>query len=171
MQARISADSTRFDSLHEGDRPLHFRTYTSRYIPTYETRVRPPPAIITNLARSLDRPSHTAETQQGTVALPLMVSCYGGIHGQLEYCTGCFGFRVHETDQWIAQFDNGTLFLSDSRSQAVFFYRWRAGTFDWPGDTREAVLALPQSVPRALPSRLKYGRTSLDCSLCKWEQL
>ena len=65
-----------------------------------------------------------------------------------EYCTGCFGFRVHETDQWIAQFDNGTLFLSDSRSQAVFFYRWRAGTFDWPGDTREAVLALPQSVPR-----------------------
>ena len=84
MQARISADSTRFDSLHEGDRPLHFRTYTSRYIPTYETRVRSPPAIITNLARSLDRPSHTAETQQGTVALPLMVSCYGGIHGQLR---------------------------------------------------------------------------------------
>ena len=63
MQARISADSTRFDSLHEGDRPLHFRTYTSRYIPTYETRVRSPPAIIT----SLTAPERSRQPARGRV--------------------------------------------------------------------------------------------------------
>ena len=56
-----------------------------------------------------------------------------------ELCLTCFKMRLPGTDQWIAE-DVASRHLVAS-NEPTYFYRWRAGTFGYPGNYTQSIIA------------------------------
>ena len=83
--------------------------------------------------------------------------------GLFEFCLTCFTLRLSGTDKWLGEDPVSRQVVA--ASDPLAFYRWRAGTFGWPGNYTKSIIAqAPAESPKCLrasdgPARFEPCKT------------
>ena len=62
----------------------------------------------------------------------------------LEICLTCFALRLPGTDQWVSEDPVSRELVASN--EPMYFYRWRAGTFGYPGNFTESIISRANEV-------------------------
>ena len=69
--------------------------------------------------------------------------CLWMLHdGLFEFCLTCFTLRLSGTDKWLGEDPVSRQVVA--ANDPLAFYRWRAGTYGWPGNYTKSIIAQAQ---------------------------